>query len=145
MTGYQIFYTTTAVEDLDTWQTISVPVTTSADMINLEKNSQYAVAVCAKTKTGLGRLSAVVDNVKIKPEDVPLHLTAEDLSTHSMTLRWSRPVRLNPIEYRVRCTVQHSTLLFLFFFLLNFSLISSYILASRLPMTRSKNSLTLMA
>lgn len=90
------------MEDLDTWQTISVPVTTSADLINLEKNSQYAVAVCAKTKTGLGRLSAVVDNVKIKPEDVPLHLTAEDLSTHSMTLRWSRPVRLNPIEYRVR-------------------------------------------
>ncbi|ODN02995.1 Tyrosine-protein phosphatase Lar [Orchesella cincta] len=101
LTGYQIFYTTTAVEDLDTWQTVSVSVTTSADLINLEKNSQYAVAVCAKTKTGLGRLSAVVDNVKIKPEDVPLHLTAEDLSTHSMTLRWSRPVRLNPIEYKI--------------------------------------------
>ncbi|XP_035710661.1 tyrosine-protein phosphatase Lar isoform X4 [Folsomia candida] len=99
--GYTVFYTTTAVEDLDTWQTVSVPATTSADLINLEKNSQYAVAVVAKTKTGLGRLSSIVDNVRIKPEDVPLHLTADDLSTHSMTLRWARPVRLNPIEYKI--------------------------------------------
>lgn len=101
MIGYTVFYTTTAVEDLDTWQTVSVPATTSADLINLEKNSQYAVAVVAKTKTGLGRLSSIVDNVRIKPEDVPLHLTADDLSTHSMTLRWARPVRLNPIEYKI--------------------------------------------
>lgn len=101
MTGYTVFYTTTAVEDLDTWQKVSVPATTSADLINLEKNSQYAVAVAAKTKTGLGRLSIIVDNVRIKPEDVPKDLTADDLSTHSMTLRWARPVRLNPIEYKV--------------------------------------------
>jgi receptor-type tyrosine-protein phosphatase F len=101
LTGYTVFYTTTAVEDLDTWQTVSVPVTTSADLMNLEKNSQYAVAVAAKTMSGLGRLSSIVDNVRIKPEDVPLHLTADDLSTHSMTLRWARPVRLNPIEYKI--------------------------------------------
>jgi len=96
-----VFYTTTAVEDLDAWLSVSVPVTTSADLINLEKNSQYAVAVAAKTKTGLGRLSQIVDNVKIKPEVVPLHLTAIEVSTHSMILKWSRPVRTNPIEYKV--------------------------------------------
>jgi netrin-G3 ligand len=77
-----------------------VVVTQSADLINLEKHSQYTVIVCAKTKSGLGKVSEKVI-VKLKPEEVPLQLTADDLSTHSMTLKWARPVRLNPIEYRV--------------------------------------------
>jgi len=76
-------------------------VTESADLINLEKHSQYTVIVCAKTKSGLGRVSEK-EIVKLKPEEVPLQLTAEDLSTHSMTLKWARPVRLNPVEYKVK-------------------------------------------
>lgn len=58
--AYQIFYTMTAVEDLDQWQTKTVPVTESADLVNLEKFAQYAIAVAAKTKQGLGRLSEKV-------------------------------------------------------------------------------------
>ncbi|KAK6630707.1 hypothetical protein RUM44_002876 [Polyplax serrata] len=98
--GYQIFYTMTAVEDLDEWQQKSVPLTESADLLNLEKFAQYAIAVAARTKVGLGRLSEKV-TVKIKPEDVPLNLRAHDVSTHSMTLSWSPPIRLNPISYKI--------------------------------------------
>lgn len=98
--GYQIFYTTVPTEDLDTWQTMSVPVTTSADLINLEKNTFYSIVVCAKSKQGLGKMSEVV-TVKVKPEEVPVQLTAAELSTHGMTLKWARPVRLNPAEYKV--------------------------------------------
>jgi receptor-type tyrosine-protein phosphatase F len=48
----------------------------------------------------LGRLSEKI-TVKIKPEDVPLNLRAHDVSTHSMTISYSPPIRLNPIHYKV--------------------------------------------
>ncbi|XP_069702214.1 tyrosine-protein phosphatase Lar isoform X7 [Periplaneta americana] len=98
--GYQIFYTMTAVEDLDEWQQKVVGLTESADLVNLEKYAQYAIAVAARTKTALGRLSEKV-TVKVKPEDVPLNLRAHDVNTHSMTLSWSPPIRLNPINYKI--------------------------------------------
>ncbi|XP_037883994.1 tyrosine-protein phosphatase Lar isoform X4 [Glossina fuscipes] len=98
--GYKIFYTMTAVEDLDEWQTKTVGLTESADLVNLEKFAQYAVAIAARFKNGLGRLSEKV-TVKIKPEDVPLNLRAHDVTTHSMTLSWSPPIRLNPINYKI--------------------------------------------
>lgn len=98
--GYQIFYTMTAVEDLDEWQQKSVGLTNSADLVNLEKYAQYAIAVAARMKNGLGRLSEK-DTVKVKPEDVPLNLRAHEVTTHSMTLSWSPPIRLNPIKYKI--------------------------------------------
>lgn len=103
--GYQIFYTMTAVEDLDEWQQKSVSLTTSADLVNLEKYAQYAIAVAARLKGGglgvaLGRLSEKV-TAKVKPEDVPLNLRAHEVTTHSMTLSWSPPIRLNPIKYKI--------------------------------------------
>lgn len=104
---FQIFYTMTAVEDLDEWQQKTVGLTESADLVNLEKYAQYAIAVAARTRTGLGRLSEKV-TVKVKPEDVPLNLRAHDVNTHSMTLSWSPPIRLNPINYKVcvKCCVR---------------------------------------
>ncbi|XP_076390650.1 tyrosine-protein phosphatase Lar isoform X9 [Megachile rotundata] len=98
--GYQIFYTTTAVEDLDEWKQKSVGLTESADLVNLEKFTQYAITVAARYKTTLGRLSEKV-TVKVKPEDVPLNLRAPDSSTHSMTLSWTPPIKLNPMNYKV--------------------------------------------
>lgn len=102
--GYQIFYTMTAVEDLDEWQQKTVGLTESADLANLEKYAQYAIAVAARLKADpvprLGRLSEKV-TVKVKPEDVPLNLRAHDVTTHSMTLSWSPPIRLNPIKYKI--------------------------------------------
>lgn len=98
--GYKIFYTMTPVEDLDEWQTKSVGLTESADLVNLEKFTEYAIAIAARFKTGLGRLSEKI-TVKIKPEDVPLNLRAHDVSTHSMTLSWSPPIRLNPINFKI--------------------------------------------
>ncbi|KAK9700492.1 EPTP domain [Popillia japonica] len=98
--GYQIFYTMTAVEDLDEWQQKPVGMTESADLLNLEKFAEYAIAVAARLKSGLGRLSEKV-TVKVKPEDVPLTLKAHDVTTHSMTLSWSPPIRLNPIHYKI--------------------------------------------
>ncbi|XP_037294800.1 tyrosine-protein phosphatase Lar isoform X2 [Manduca sexta] len=98
--GYVIFYTMTPVEDLDEWLQKSVHVTHSADLENLEKFAEYAVAVAAKTADGLGRLSEKV-TVKVKPDEVPLHLRAQDVSTHSMTLSWSPPLRLNPVNYKI--------------------------------------------
>ncbi|XP_058055440.1 tyrosine-protein phosphatase Lar isoform X2 [Anopheles bellator] len=100
LVGYKIFYTMTAVEDLDEWQTKVVGVTESADLINLEKFAQYAVAIAAMYRTGLGKLSEKA-TVKVKPEDVPLNLRAHDVSTHSMTLSWAPPIRLNPINYKI--------------------------------------------
>lgn len=47
---FQIFYTMTAVEDLDEWQQKTVALTESADLVNLEKYAQYAIAVAARTK-----------------------------------------------------------------------------------------------
>lgn len=55
--GYTVFYTMTAVDDLDEWQQKSVPVTGSCELSNLERNSQYAITVAARTKAGYGRLS----------------------------------------------------------------------------------------
>jgi receptor-type tyrosine-protein phosphatase F len=98
--GYQIFYTTTAVEDLDEWRTKAVGLTESADLLNLEKFDEYAVAVAARYKESLGRLSDKV-TVKVNPEDVPLNLRAPEVSTHSMRLSWSPPIKLNPINYKV--------------------------------------------
>ncbi|XP_060827194.1 tyrosine-protein phosphatase Lar isoform X7 [Bombus pascuorum] len=98
--GYQIFYTTTAVEDLDEWKQKTVGLTESAELVNLEKFTQYAITVAAKYKTGLGRLSEKV-TVKVKPEDVPLDLRGPDSSTHSMTLTWKPPIKLNPMNYKV--------------------------------------------
>lgn len=40
----------TAVEDLDEWQQKTVALTESADLVNLEKYAQYAIAVAARTK-----------------------------------------------------------------------------------------------
>ncbi|XP_077297678.1 tyrosine-protein phosphatase Lar isoform X3 [Arctopsyche grandis] len=98
--GYVIFYTMTAVEDLDEWQRKFVSVTQSADLVNMEKFAEYHIAVAGRTQTGFGRLSEKV-TVKVKPEDVPLDLRAHDVSTHSMTLSWSPPIRLNPISYKI--------------------------------------------
>lgn len=98
--GYVIFYTMTPVEDLDEWQQKTVHVTHSADLDNLEKFAEYAIAVAARTADGLGRLSEKV-TVKVRPEEVPLHLRAQDVSTHSMTLSWSPPLRLNPVSYKI--------------------------------------------
>jgi hypothetical protein len=53
------------------------------------------------TVQGLGRLSEKI-TVKVKPEDVPLNLRAQDVTTHSMTLSWAPPIKLNPINYKVR-------------------------------------------
>ncbi|XP_047993091.1 tyrosine-protein phosphatase Lar isoform X5 [Leguminivora glycinivorella] len=98
--GYVIFYTMTPVDDLDEWQQKTVHVTHSADLENLEKFAEYAIAVAAKTADGLGRLSEKV-TVKVKPEEVPLYLRAQDVSTHSMTLSWAPPLRLNPVNYKI--------------------------------------------
>ncbi|XP_045516288.1 tyrosine-protein phosphatase Lar isoform X6 [Pieris brassicae] len=98
--GYVIFYTMTPVEDLDEWQQKTVHVTHSADLENLEKFAEYAIAVAAKLSDGLGRLSEKI-KVKVRPEEVPLHLRAQDVSTHSMTLSWSPPLRLNPVSYKI--------------------------------------------
>lgn len=46
----QIFYSMTAVEDLDAWNHKIVGLTESIELVNLEKLAQYAVAVAARTK-----------------------------------------------------------------------------------------------
>lgn len=61
--GYTIFYTTTAVEDLEMWKTKAVGLTESVDLLNLERYATYAIAVAAKYKTSLGKLSEKVRNI----------------------------------------------------------------------------------
>jgi len=99
--GYEVFYSMTAVEDLDQWQRKTVGLTTSIDLVNLERHAQYSVAVAARTiDETLGRLSQRVA-VKVKPEDVPLNLRGEGVTTHTMRLTWGPPIRLTPINYQI--------------------------------------------
>jgi len=55
--GYRVYYTMTAVEDLNQWNVKDVPATESTDLANLEKIAQYAIAVAARTDnvSGTGR------------------------------------------------------------------------------------------
>ena len=39
--------------------------------------------------------------VTVKPEDVPTELRAHSVSTHSMSLSWQQPIRLNPVSYKI--------------------------------------------
>nr|XP_040571796.1 tyrosine-protein phosphatase Lar-like isoform X3 [Lepeophtheirus salmonis] len=98
--GYEIFYTMTEVDDLDKWQRKTVGLVTSADLINLESDARYAVAVAARTHEGLGRLSQRI-NVKVRPRDVVVNLRARDVTTHTMTLSWGQPIHLTPINYKI--------------------------------------------
>lgn len=100
ISGYKIYYTMTAVEDLDEWKQKNIGMTESAELLNLERDTQYAIAVAARYKNGPGRLSEKV-MVMVKPDDVPLDLRASDSSTHSVTLSWSPPIKLNPISYKI--------------------------------------------
>ena len=51
------------------------------------------MAVAARTiDDSLGRLSQRVA-VKVKPEDVPLNLRGEGVTTHTMRLTWGPPIR----------------------------------------------------
>ena len=51
------------------------------------------MAVAARTRdNSLGRLSQRVA-VKVKPEDVPLNLRGEGVTTHTMRLTWGPPIR----------------------------------------------------
>ena len=40
--GYEVFYSMTAVEDLDQWQRKTVGLTTSIDLVNLERHAQVS-------------------------------------------------------------------------------------------------------
>ena len=41
--GYEVFYSMTAVEDLGQWQRKSVGLTTSIDLVNLERHAQVKI------------------------------------------------------------------------------------------------------
>ena len=49
MLGYQVMYTSTAVEDLDEWQWRAE----SVELQGLERLAEYAVVVAARTRDGL--------------------------------------------------------------------------------------------
>ena len=98
--GYELFYTMTDVADLDKWTRKSIGLTTSAEVVNLERDARYSIAVAARTHDGLGRLSQKI-NEKVKPQDVVLNLRAPEVTTHTMTLSWGQPIRLTPINYKI--------------------------------------------
>ncbi|XP_037790412.1 tyrosine-protein phosphatase Lar-like [Penaeus monodon] len=98
--GYQVFYTMAPSADLDLWTHIKVPVTHSAELQNLERHAEYAIAVAARTATGLGRLSTMLP-VRVKPVDVPMYLRAHHVTTHSANLTWGPPIQLNPLHFKV--------------------------------------------
>ncbi|XP_037092233.1 LOW QUALITY PROTEIN: tyrosine-protein phosphatase Lar-like [Pollicipes pollicipes] len=99
--GYQVFYAMAPGTDLDAWSFKKVPITTSAELKNLDKHAQYAIAVAARSKSGLGRLSDLI-RVRVNPIDVPLNLHALNVRAHGMSLTWRRPAHLDPRNYRIR-------------------------------------------
>lgn len=98
--GYEIFYSMTEVEDLTKWQRKTVGLTTSSELVNLERDTPYAIAVAARTIDGLGRLSQKIIE-KVKPRDVVLNLRATEVTTHTMSLSWGEPIHLTPINYKI--------------------------------------------
>ncbi|KAK3869100.1 hypothetical protein Pcinc_025578 [Petrolisthes cinctipes] len=98
--GYQVFFTMSPGPDLDLWDQVTVPVTHSAELQNLERHAEYAIAVAAKTASGLGRLSTLLQ-VRVKPVDVPMHLRAHHVTTHSANLTWGPPIQLNPMHFKI--------------------------------------------
>ncbi|XP_076346267.1 tyrosine-protein phosphatase Lar-like isoform X2 [Tachypleus tridentatus] len=97
--GYQVLYAQTAGEDLDQWRKKKVPLTWSAELTGLDTHGQYSIRVGAYTRQGLGRLSEII-TVKVSPQDVPTHLQAYGITTHSMKLSWRHPSKLNPYKYK---------------------------------------------
>ena len=45
--GYEVFYSMTAVEDLGQWQRKTVGLTTSIDLVNLERHAQVRTVIRA--------------------------------------------------------------------------------------------------
>lgn len=66
------------------------------------KTLVYTVAIETRNlfPQGFGRLSEKI-TVIVKPDEVPLNLRASEVSTHSMTLSWTPPIKLNPIGYKI--------------------------------------------
>lgn len=98
--GFRILYTQTAVEDLDLWYQKLVPLTNSAEITGLEPNSMYMIHVAAQSSSGTGKLSQMV-TVKTTPTDVVINLSAREVTTHTMTLSWRPPSKLDPLMYRI--------------------------------------------
>ena len=98
--GFQVLYTQTAVEDLDLWYHKKIPLTSSAELTGLEPNTMYAIRVAAYTTQGLGRLSELI-TVRTTPTDVPVQLRAHAVTTHTMTLTWKSPTKLDPLKYKI--------------------------------------------
>ena len=48
--GYEVFYSMTAVEDLDQWQRKTVGLTTSIDLVNMERHAQVSCMGKLKSK-----------------------------------------------------------------------------------------------
>jgi len=102
ITDYTIFYKKYPIEDdLDTWKKISPFRTNLSSLSNLDYNASYAVAVAANTFLNLGTLSTRVENIPMSPELIPRNLRADEINPFNITLRWTRPNKVNPIEYRV--------------------------------------------
>lgn len=100
ITGYVIFYSMNATEDLDEWLQKSVHVTHSADLNKLKISAEYTVAVAAKTKKGLGKLSEKV-TVRIRPNEVFVFLRALRVFSNSMELIYSLPLEYKPALYKI--------------------------------------------
>ena len=53
--GYYVYYSMTKTNDLAKWNRKEVGLTTSADLVNLEREQTYNIAVAARTRDGLGK------------------------------------------------------------------------------------------
>nr|XP_027202384.1 tyrosine-protein phosphatase Lar-like isoform X2 [Dermatophagoides pteronyssinus] len=98
--GYTVLYTQIAVEDLDLWFRRELPLTWSSELTGLEPKTMYAIRVAAYTRNGLGRLSELI-TVRTDPTEVPLNLQSTEVTTHTMTLNWKPPRKLDPVKYKI--------------------------------------------
>lgn len=98
--GYTILYTQMAVEDLNHWFRRETALTWSVELTGLEPKTLYAIRVAAHTNQSLGRLSELI-TVRTDPTDVPMALISSEVTTHSITLNWKPPKKLEPMNYRL--------------------------------------------
>src|SRR5699024_6933596 len=70
------------------------------ELTGLEVKTMYAIRVAAHTNQSLGRLSELI-TVRTDPTDVPLNLQSTEVTTHTMTLNWKPPKKLEPVKYKI--------------------------------------------
>lgn len=95
--GFIVFYGTS---DLGDWYNVSVGLQNSIELTDLVKNTTYMITVAAITDSGL-HYYPQERSVTVILEEIPMNVRVSDITTDSMVLLWSPPIRLSTKYYKI--------------------------------------------